>query len=80
MDLNELVIVATSHAFSDFAYISLTKEQLALEMRAHNREYPDQKLNTLNSNVESRHHNGHDISGRSPIPESLIPNYLHSSG
>jgi len=42
MDLNELVVVATSHAFSDFAYIYLTKEQLALEMRAHNRQYPDQ--------------------------------------
>jgi len=36
-DLNELVIVATSEEFTDFAYISLAKEQLALETPADNR-------------------------------------------
>jgi len=38
---NELVIVATSEGFRDFAYICLAKEQLSLEAPAHNRQYPD---------------------------------------
>jgi len=38
-DLNELVIVATSESLTDFAYISLAKEQLALETPADNRQY-----------------------------------------
>jgi len=33
-------MVATSEEFSDFAYISLAKEQLGLEPLAHNRQYP----------------------------------------
>jgi len=36
-DLNEIVIVATSEEFTDFAYISLAKEQLGLETPADNR-------------------------------------------
>jgi len=36
-DLNGIVIVATSEEFIDFAYISLAKEQLALETLAENR-------------------------------------------
>jgi len=34
-------MVATSEAFTDFAYMSLAKEQLALETLAQNRQYPD---------------------------------------
>jgi len=41
MDLNELLIMATSEAFIDFAHISLAKEQLALETPTHDRQYPD---------------------------------------
>jgi len=36
-DLNGIVIVATSEEFTDFAYMSLAKEQLALETPADNR-------------------------------------------
>ena len=36
-DLDGIVIVATSEEFTDFAYISLAKEQLALETPADNR-------------------------------------------
>ena len=36
-DLNEIVIVATSEEFTDFAYMSLAKEQLAWETLAENR-------------------------------------------
>jgi len=42
-DLNGIVIVATSEEFTDFAYISLAKEQLALETPADNRSYLSQK-------------------------------------
>ena len=45
-DLNGIVIVATSEEFTDFAYISLAKEQLALETPADNRSYLSQRLNT----------------------------------
>ena len=71
------MIVATSEGFTDFAYISWVKEQLALETPAHNRQYPDQKRNALDSDVESR---DHDISRGSTIPESVVPNYSDSSG
>ena len=37
-DLNEMVIVATSEALTDFAYISLAKEQLALKTPTDNRQ------------------------------------------
>ena len=40
-DPNELVMVATSDDFTDFAYISFSKQRLALETSAHNRQYPD---------------------------------------
>ena len=46
-DLNEIVIVATSEEFTDFAYISLAKEQLALKTPTDNRQCPDSLLNTL---------------------------------
>jgi len=39
-DLDELVIVATSEEITDFAYISLAKEQLVFET-SHNRQYPN---------------------------------------
>jgi len=42
VDLNELVIVATSEEFADFAYVSLSKDELTLETPAQkidNRQY-----------------------------------------
>jgi len=48
-----------------------------LETPAHNRQYPDQRRNALDSDVESR---DHDISRGSAIPESVVPNYSDSSG
>ena len=77
-DLNEIVIVATSEEFTDFAYISLAKEQLAWEMPAHDRQYHNQRLNTLNSDVEIRDYNNHDIAGGSAIPETVVRNYSNS--
>jgi len=74
------VIVATSEEFTDFAYISLAKEQLALETPVHNRQYPDKIRNTLNSDVESRDRSVDDISGGSAIPESVISNHSHPFG
>jgi len=34
-------MVATSEAFTDFAYISFAKEQLGFETLAHNRQFAD---------------------------------------
>ena len=58
-DPNELVIVATSEEFTDFAYISLVIGELALEAPAHNRQYPESRFDTLDSDVESRDDNDH---------------------
>jgi len=55
-DPNELVIVATSEEFTDFAYISLVIGELALEALAHN---PESRFDTLDSDVESRDDNDH---------------------
>jgi len=60
-DPNELVIVATSEEFTDFAYIPLAKEQLGLGTLAHNRQYPKSRFDTLDSDVASRDDNVHDI-------------------
>jgi len=55
------VIVATSEEFTDFAYISLAKDELVLETRANNGQYLDYRLDTSNFDMESREHNGYDI-------------------
>ena len=77
------MIVATSEDFTDFAYISWGKDELASETPAQkidNGQDPEAIFDILNADVESRDHNGYDISGGSAIPESVIPNYSHSSG
>jgi len=73
-------MIATSEDFTDFAYISVDKELLGSEMLTHNRQYPYQRPRTLNSDVESRDDNGHDIAGGSTIPESVVPDYSNSFG
>jgi len=60
-DLNEIVIVATSEEFTDFAYIPLAKEKLGLGTLAHNRQYPKSRFDALDSDVASRDDNVHDI-------------------